>query len=61
MPAHKLYENAGATTMQRRQWCKGARKQSCERRKEAAMEASSERTPLPALPVPEPQDWKLPT
>lgn len=47
--------------MQRRQCCKGARKRSCKRRKEAAMEASSERTPLPAIPVPEPQDWKLPT
>ena len=56
MPAHKLYENAGATAMRRRQCCKGARKQSWKRRKEAAVEASSERTPVPAIPVPEIQD-----
>ena len=44
-----------------RQRCKGARKPSCKRRKEAAVEARSERTPVPATPVPEIQDWKLPT
>jgi len=59
-PARKLYKNAGATAMQR-QRCKGARKPSCKRRKEAAVEARSERTPVPATPVPEIQDWKLPT
>lgn len=60
MPAHKLYENRGATAMWRRHCCKGARKQSCKRGKEAVVGASSERTPVPAIPVPEIQDWKLP-
>lgn len=61
MPAHKPYENSGTTAMQRRWCCEGVRKQSCNTRKEEAVEESNEKTPVPAIPVLQIQAWKLPT